>query len=65
MGPAVGVKLVIVGAVPVVTVKLVALEPVPDAVVTEILPVVAPDGTEAVIWVLELTVNAVAAVTLN
>ncbi len=38
---------------------------VPPGVVTAIVPVVAPVGTVAVIWVAELTVNAVAAVPLN
>jgi hypothetical protein len=65
MGPAVGVKLVIVGPDELPTVKSVALVAVPAGVVTEILPVVAPVGTVAVIWMLELTVNTVAAVPLN
>ena len=47
-----------------VTVKFVALVPVPARFVTVILPVVAPVGTVAVIWVAELTVN-VAATLLN
>jgi hypothetical protein len=46
-GPACGVKLAIVGGVP--TVKLLALVAVPPGVVTEIVPVVAPLGTVAVI----------------
>jgi hypothetical protein len=62
MGPAVGVKPVMLTAE---IVKLAVLVPVPDGVVTVILPVVAPDGTVAVIWVSELTVNAVAGVPLN
>ena len=53
MGPAVGVKLVIVGTVP--TMKSVALMAVPPSVVTVILPVVAVEGTVAVIWFQELT----------
>jgi hypothetical protein len=47
-GPPVGEKLVIVGPVA-VTVKLEALVAVPPGVVTEIVPVVAPLGTVAVI----------------
>ena len=47
-GPVVGEKLVIVGA-EAVTVKLVELVAVPPGVVTEIVPVVAPEGTVAVI----------------
>jgi len=50
--PLVGVKLVMVG----VTLKLVLLVAVPLAVVTAMLPVVAPAGTVAVICVAELTV---------
>ena len=46
-GPLVGLKLVIVGEP--MTVKLLALEAVPPGVVTEIVPVVAPAGTVAVI----------------
>jgi len=45
----------------VVTVKLAVLVTVPSGVVTEIGPVVAPVGTVAVIWVLESTVNVMAA----
>ncbi len=64
--PVVGVKLVIVGfGAEVVTVKLVELVPVPFGVVTEILPVVAPAGTLALMLVDELTVNVDAAVLLN
>jgi hypothetical protein len=48
IGPLVGVKLVIVGA-GAVTVKVPALVAVPPAVVTLIVPVVAPEGTVAVI----------------
>ena len=54
-----GVKLVIVGApVAVCTVNGELLVAVPDAVVTVIVPVVAPDGTEArsCVAVAELTV---------
>ena len=46
-GPLVGLKLLIVGAW--TTVKLPALVAVPPGVVTEIVPVVAPAGTVAVI----------------
>ena len=42
---------------PPVTVKTPALVPVPTALVTWICPVVAPDGTVAVICVAELTTN--------
>ena len=60
IGPAVGVKLVIVGS----TMKFVALVAVPPGVVTAILPVVTPEGTVAVILVEELRVK-VAATPLN
>jgi hypothetical protein len=60
--PLVGEKLVMVGGG--ITVKELALVPVPPAVVTLMVPVVAPPGTVAVICVAELTVN-VAAVPLN
>ena len=53
--PLVGEKLVIVEGAP--TVKLVALVAVPESVVTLIGPVVAPDGTLAVICVSESTVK--------
>jgi hypothetical protein len=49
----------------VLTVKFVALVAVPPGVVTEILPVVAPVGTVAVICVAESTWNVVAVVVLN
>jgi hypothetical protein len=49
----------------VLTVKFVALDAVPPGVVTEILPVVAPVGTVAVICVAESTWNVVAVVVLN
>ncbi|MBZ5544248.1 MAG: hypothetical protein LAO07_11310 [Acidobacteriia bacterium] len=52
---AVGVK---VTPAPPATVKLLELVAVPAGVVTLIGPVVAPLGTEAVIWVSEFTVNA-------
>src|ERR1044071_10447982 len=56
--PEVGVKLVIFGE----TMKLAGLGSlVPLGVVTRILPVVAPAGTVAVIWVSESTLNAEAA----
>ena len=56
-GPLVGVNDVTVGGEPPppVTVKLAALVPVPFGVVTEILPVVAPPGTCAVMSDDELT----------
>lgn len=49
--PLVGEKLVIVGGPPATMVKLVPLIAVPPGVVAAIGPVVAPDGTVAVIWV--------------
>jgi len=55
-GPLVGRKLVIVG-VATATEKLVALVATPPGVVTAIGPVVAPEGTVAVICVDELTVK--------
>jgi hypothetical protein len=57
-GPLFGEKDVIVGAPPPVTLKFVELESVPAGVVTEILPLLAPAGTVAVIFVSELIVNA-------
>jgi hypothetical protein len=59
--PLVGLNEVIFG----LTVKFVELVAVPDGVVTVILPVVAPAGTAAVIFVAEFTVNDDAAVPLN
>jgi hypothetical protein len=57
-GPLVGKKLEIVGAgAAVVTVNVPALVPGPPGVVTLHFPLVAPVGTEAVIFVAELTVN--------
>ena len=53
-GPDVGLNPVIVGGG--TTVKLAALVPVPAAVVTDHVPVLAPDGTVTVICVAELTV---------
>src|SRR5580704_11369950 len=53
--PEVGVNEVTTGA-PAVTVNDAVLVPVPPGVVTAIGPVVAPVGTVAVIWVLEVTV---------
>ena len=47
----------IVGRGATVTVKLVELVAVPLGVVTRIAPVVAPEGTVAVIWVAEFTVK--------
>src|SRR6202007_2827523 len=61
-GPLAGVKLVTVGGL--MTVKLPALVAVPPGVVTLIGPLVAPDGTVAVIVVAELTVK-LALVPLN
>jgi hypothetical protein len=61
--PLVGEKLVIVDGAP--TVKLVALVAVPEGVVTLIGPVVAPDGTLAVICVSESWVKDVAGVPLK
>ncbi len=56
--PEVGLKLVTVGAVDDdVTVKLPVLVPVPEAVVTVMRPVVAPEGTVAVSWVVLTGVN--------
>jgi hypothetical protein len=62
--PLVGEKLVMDGA-GAVTVKELALVAVPPAVVTLIVPVVAPLGTVAVICVEELTVKLVEVVPLN
>jgi len=61
--PLAGVKLVIVGEDDTVTVKFVELVAVPPGVVTEIGPVVAADGTVAMICVSELV--KVALVPLN
>jgi len=52
-GPLVGVNEVIVGGG--ITVKLPALVPVPDGVVAEMVPLVAPAGTLAVSWVVDVT----------
>ena len=49
-GPDVGSNPVIAGGGG-VTVKVSALVPVPPGVVTEILPVSAAEGTDAMIWV--------------
>src|SRR5204863_477411 len=62
-GPLVGEKELMLGAT--VTVKLVELVAVPPAVVTLIVPVVAPFGTDVVICVSEFTVNELAEVPLN
>jgi hypothetical protein len=62
-GPMAGIKLVIVGATK--TVKLVALIVVPSALVTLIGPVVAFNGTVAVICVSISTLNVVAFVPLK
>jgi hypothetical protein len=59
------VNEVIVGPDGLVTVKSVALVAVLTGVVTPIFPVVAPEGTVAVICVFELTVNPGAGVALN
>lgn len=58
-------KLVIVGGPPTSTVKSVDLVPVPDALVTEIGPVVAPGGTLAVTLVADLNTNRAAVTPLN
>ena len=59
--PETGVNEVMVGApVPVRTVKLEVLLPVPPGAVTDRIPLVAPAGTVAVIWVSELTVKKAA-----
>ena len=64
--PVTGVKLVIVGATGVApTVKLMALTAVPPAVITEIVPVVAPVGTAVTRDVLESTTKDVTATPLN
>ena len=65
LGPPVGENDVIVGDPVGVTVKLPVLVAVPPGVVTLIRPVIAPDGTTAVICVGELTVKLVALVFLN
>jgi hypothetical protein len=57
-GPVVGLKPVIVGAEP-VTMKSEELCPVPLAFVTEILPVVAPNGTVVMSWPVFTTLNVV------
>jgi hypothetical protein len=62
--PTVGENDVMVG-MPVRMVKSALLTTEPTVFVTVILPVVAPTGTVAVIWVAELTVNDVAVVVLN
>ena len=62
-GPPVGVNELIVGGVEdPVSVNVLALTPVPAVVVTLRLPVVAPLGTLACIWVSESTVTRVAGV---
>lgn len=60
-GPITGLKLVTPG----ITAKLVVLTPVPTALITLILPVVAPVGTTAVIDVAETTLKAAALMPLN
>lgn len=65
LGPLVGENDVIVGDPAGVTVKLPELVAVPPGVVTLIRPLMAPDGTTAVICVEELTVKLVALVFLN
>jgi hypothetical protein len=60
-GPLFGLKPVI----DIVTVKLDALVPVPAGVVTEILPLTAPFGTVALIWVPDTNVTVVEAVDPN
>jgi len=63
--PKFGVNDEMVGPVGFVTVKSVALVAVLTGVVTPIFPVVAPEGTVAVICVFESTANTWAAVALN
>ena len=63
MGPVTGVKVVIVGLE--ITVKLAVLVAVPPGDVTEIVPVVAPVGTTAVMDVSDRTVKVVATVPLK
>ena len=63
IGPPVGLKPLTTGTVP--TVKLFALVPVPAAVVTDTVPVVAPDGTGTVIDVSLQAVTPVARVVPN
>jgi hypothetical protein len=58
-GPLVGENEEIVGFAGVVTVNAVSLQSDPPGVVTQIFPVVAPEGTVAVIFVAELTLNVV------
>jgi hypothetical protein len=65
LGPLAGEKDVIVGDPVGVTVKLPELVAVPPGAVTLIFPVMAPDGTSAVIRVAESTVKLVALVVLN
>jgi hypothetical protein len=55
--PPAGVNDVIVGVGEAVTVKLAALVATPPGVVTAIVPVTPPNGTDAVICVAEFTVN--------
>ena len=64
--PDVGDSLMILGfAGAVMTVKLVALVPVPPGVVTTIVPLVAPEGTVAVICVALTTLKIAAVVPLK
>jgi hypothetical protein len=60
----VGVKLVIVGAIEVVTLKGALLVARPVGVLTEIVPVVAPAGTLVTIWVVDAE-STVAVTPLN
>lgn len=53
--PLAGERLVMTGAGPVVTVKALPLTAIPSGVVTDIVPLVAPTGTVAVICVAEST----------
>ena len=64
-GPEVGVKLVIVGSAPEGTMKFVVLVAVPEVVVTEIGPVVAPVGTLAFTLVADTNTNPVPMTPLN
>src|SRR5436309_6107114 len=59
-GPLIGLNARMTGAPGEVTVKLITLVALPSESVMAIGPVVAPDGTVAVIWMLESTVKAAA-----
>jgi hypothetical protein len=57
IGPWCGLKDVITGGGVGTTVKVVLDVPVPSIFVTEIVPVVAPEGTVTVIWISESTLK--------